>query len=410
MKKLKAFKFRLRATPDQEKLLRQYAGCARYCYNKALRLQIYRHEQGLKKLSYPELSKELTSWKRQEESAFLKQAPSHILQQKLMDLDKAYQNFFQKRTGFPKFRKRGIHDSFRFPDAAQIKLEERNNCVQLPKIGWIPYHNSQVITGTLKNATLSCESGRWYISFQTEEQIEEAVHPSTSLVGIDMGVVNFVTVSNGTVVPPIHALSKRMKKLKREQRKLSRKKKGSTNRRKQQMKVARVHQKIANTRKDFIHKITTQLSKSHAVIVLEDLKVSNMSRSAKGSLENPGKNVKAKSGLNRSILDQGWGEFRRQLTYKQGWKGGQVILVSPSYTSQTCSCCGHVSADNHKSQSVFECITCGHNENADINASKNILAAGHAVIACGETIRPKKLCVSKAVSVKQEPPKNQAAA
>jgi len=124
------------------------------------------------------------------------------------------------------------------------------------------------------------------------------------------------------------------------------------------------------------------------MIVVEDLKIANMSRSARGTIENPGKQVKAKSGLNKSILDQGWGEFKRQLNYKLEWQGGTFVKVNPRYTSQRCSDCGFVSKDNRLSQSVFRCINCSHAEHADTNAAKNILAAGHAVIACGETLRP----------------------
>jgi putative transposase len=131
-----------------------------------------------------------------------------------------------------------------------------------------------------------------------------------------------------------------------------------------------------------------------------------MSRSASGTLENPGKNVRAKSALNRSILDQGWGEFRRQLEFKQAWRGGKVIVIPPQHTSQKCSCCGHTDKDNRLSQALFACIACGFEMNADINAARNILAAGHAVIVCGEDVRPKvvRQRTARATSVKQEPP------
>lgn len=410
MIKLKAFKFRLRPTRDQQTFLGQIVGCARYCYNRALKLQMDRHENGLKKLSYPELSKELTIWKKQEESSFLKEVPAQILQQKLMDLDKAYQNFFQKRAGFPKFRKRGIHDSIRFPEARQIHLDEKNSTINLPKIGKIRYVNSRPLTGRLKNVTVSWQSGHWYMSIQTEEEVVSPVHESNQIVGIDRGITRFLTLSDGTVVAPANALSKRLKKLRRAQRILARRQKGSANRRKQRQKVAQIHRKIANTRQDFLHKVTSHLAKTYGTIILEDLRVKNMSASASGTLANPGKNVRAKAGLNRSILDQGWSEFHRQLTYKQAWRGGQVIVVPPAYTSQQCSCCGHISPENRNNQAVFRCVGCGHEDNADLNAAKNIEAAGHAVIACGEMLRPKNLLGSKAVSVKQEPPKHQAAA
>ncbi|EPQ0488114.1 RNA-guided endonuclease InsQ/TnpB family protein, partial [Proteus mirabilis] len=167
----------------------------------------------------------------------------------------------------------------------------------------------------------------------------------------------------------------------------------SANWQKQKHKIQRLHSHIANIRKDSLHKVTSEISKNHAMIVIEDLKVSNMSKSAKGTTERPGRNVKAKSGLNRSILEQGWYEMRRQLEYKQLWRGGQVVAIPPAYTSQKCACCGHTAKENRQSQSQFECLECGYTANADINAARNILAAGHAVLACGGRVqsdRPSK--------------------
>lgn len=173
------------------------------------------------------------------------------------------------------------------------------------------------------------------------------------------------------------------RKLAKEQRKLARKIKFSENWKKQRKVIARLHNRIGNARYDFLQKATTTISKNHAMIVLEDLEVSNMTKSASGSLSKPGKNVAAKRSLNKRILDQGWSEFARELEYKQLWRGGIVVKVPPNYTSQTCSCCGHLSKENRKTQSEFRCGSCGHKENADINAAKTILAAGHAAFACG---------------------------
>ena len=143
-----------------------------------------------------------------------------------------------------------------------------------------------------------------------------------------------------------------------------------------------LHSRIANIRRDYLHKVTTTVSKNHAMIVIEDLKVSNMSKSAAGTVSQPGRNARAKSGLNRSILDQGWFELRRQLEYKQLWRGGQVLVINPAYTSQKCACCGHTAKENRRSQSKFVCQSCGYTANADVNGARNILAAGHARLAC----------------------------
>lgn len=161
------------------------------------------------------------------------------------------------------------------------------------------------------------------------------------MVGLDAGVAKLATLSDGTVFEPVNSCQKNQKTLARLQRQLSRKVKFSNNWQKQKRKIQRLHSRIANIRRDYLHKVTTTVSKNHAMIVIEDLKVSNMSKSAAGTVSQPGRNVRAKSGLNRSILDQGWYEMRRQLEYKQLWRGGQVLAVPPAYTSQRCACCGH---------------------------------------------------------------------
>ena len=177
---------------------------------------------------------------------------------------------------------------------------------------------------------------------------------------------------------------------------LTKKVKFSNNWKKAKAQIQRIHTRIANTWKDFLHKASCQISQNHAMIAIEDLQVRNMSKSAKGNSEQHGKRVKQKSGLNRSILDQGWCEFRRQLEYKAAWNGGFVVAVPPQYTSQTCPCCGHVSKDNRQKQAKFECVECGFEENADVVGAINILARGHRVLACGESVQSGR-------SVKQEP-------
>ena len=187
----------------------------------------------------------------------------------------------------------------------------------LPKIGWVPFWKSRDIEGTIKNVTVSRHGDHWYVSFQVEIEIPDPLHPSDSAIGIDMGIATFAALSDGQHIEPLDAFRKVEAKLAREQQKLSRKVKFSHNWIKQKQKVNRVHTRIANLRHDFLHKHSTEISKNHAVVVVEDLQVSTMSRSAKGTVEKPGRNVAAKSGLNKAILDQGWGMFRRMLAYKQ---------------------------------------------------------------------------------------------
>ena len=268
-----------------------------------------------------------------------------------------------------------------------MKLDQENSRLFLPKLGWIRYRNSREVIGIVKNVTVSQSCGKWYVSIQTEYEVTDPKHESTSMIEIDAGVAKLATLSDGTIFKPVNSFKVNQSKLAKLQRQLSRKVKFSANWKKQNRKIQRLHSHIANIRKDYLHKTTTEISKNHAMIVIEDLKVSNMSKSAKGTTEKHGRSVRAKSGLNRTILDQGWYEMRRQLEYKQLWRGGQVLAVPPAYTSQRCACCSHTAKENRLSQSQFECIECGYTENADINGARNILAAGHAVLACGGMVQ-----------------------
>ncbi|EIC4014549.1 transposase [Salmonella enterica subsp. enterica serovar Amager] len=385
MKRLQAFKFQLRPDGQQEREMRRFTGSCRFVFNRALALQNENYEAGNKFIPYTKMASWLVEWKNSPEMQWLKDAPSQPLQQSLKDLERAYKNFFQKRAAFPRFKKRGQNDAFRYSQG--VKLDQKNSRIFLPKLGWLRYRNSRPVTGIVKNVTVSQSCGKWYISIQTESEVSTPVHPSASMVGLDAGVAKLATLSDGTVFEPVNSFQKKQKKLARLQRQLSRKVKFSNNWQKQKRKIQRLHSRIANIRRDYLHKVTTTISKKHAMIVIEDLKVSNMSRSAAGTVSQPGRNVRAKSGLNRSILDQGWYEMRRQLEYKQLWRGGQVLAVPPAYTSQRCACCGHTAKENRLSQSKFRCPVCEYTANADVNGARNILAAGHAVLACGGRVQ-----------------------
>lgn len=200
------------------------------------------------------------------------------------------------------------------------------------------------------------------------------------------GVNIFGMCSDGTEIRSPQPLKNNKKKLAKIQRPLSRKRKFLQNWEKQRLKLSAFQKHLADIRKDSLHKSSTTLAKNHGTIVMENLKTSNMSKSVKGTIENPGKNVKAKAGLNRSILDQGWHMFQTFLSYKLNWNGGTLLLINPKYTSQKCSECGYTDTNNRRTQEKFACIVCGHRENADKNASKSILAAGLAVTACGEAL------------------------
>jgi putative transposase len=382
MQRLQAYKFVLRPDGQQERQMRRFAGSCRFVFNKVLALQKERYEDGERKLGYAGLCKLLTEWRNGTETAWLADAPVHPLQQTLKDLERAYTNFFAKRADFPRFKKKGQHDSFRYPDPKQIKLDQKNSRLFLPKLGWLRYRNSRDVLGEVRSATVSLRAGKWYVSILTAREVGQPV-PQGPAVGIDVGVARFATMSDGTHITPLASFKKHEQRLAKYQSWMARKVKGSSNWKKAKSRVQRIHARIADARADFLHKASNAISKNHAMIAVEDLKLRNMSRSASGSVDAPGRNVRAKSGLNKAILDQGWGEFRRQLEYKTAWCGGYFVAVDPKNTSRTCPCCSHISANNRKTQALFACVACGHEANADHVGALNILAAGHAVIACG---------------------------
>lgn len=393
MKRLQAYKFQLSPTGEQERQFRRIAGSCRFVWNKALALQIANHEAGEKFINHFAMCKWLPVWKKEPETAWLKETPSQLYQVVLKDLARAYTNFFEKRADFPRFKKKGVNSSFCFPQGC--KLDQANSRIFLPKLGWLRYRNSRDVLGTVKNVTVSRSGEKWFVSIQTEREVEAPVHPSASLVGVDVGIARFATLSDGTVFEPVNSFKQKQQRLARYQRAMARKTKFSNNWKKAKAKVTQIHQQISHIRRDYLHKTTTTISKNHAVVVVEDLQVRNMSQSAAGTVDQPGRNVKAKSGLNRAILDQGWFEFRRQLEYKQAWLGGDVLAVPPRNTSRTCPACGHVAAENRTTQARFACVDCGFVENADLVGAINVLRAGHARLACGEG--------ALAASMKQEP-------
>jgi len=382
MQRLQAFKFELMPTGDQLRALRSFAGACRFAFNKALAVQKANFDAGNKYLGYAALCKHLTAWRNSSETPWLKDAPVHPLQQALKDLDRAYANFFAKRADFPRFKKKGMGDSFRYPDPKQFKLDRANSRIFLPKLGWIRYRNSRQALGELRNVTVSGANGRWYFSIQTEREVEAPAPQATSAVGIDMGIARFATLSDGSYLEPLNSFRRREAALRRAQQAMSRKQNFSSNWKKAKARVTRLHTRIANSRRDYLHKATTTISQNHAMVCIEDLQVKNMSRSASGTLESPGRNTRAKSGLNKSILDQGWGEFRRQLEYKLAWSGGYLVAVPPANTSRTCPSCGHVAAGNRTCQARFACLACGHEAHADLVGAINVLRAGHARLAC----------------------------
>ena len=385
MKIQKAFKFKLRPNRQNESAMFRMVGSCRFVWNKMLALNLARIKRGQRVLHWVKMANMLPMMKRF--WPWLATDPySHNLQQVCKRLAEAFKKMFTKGTKHsgrkPRFKQRNQVCSARFPSALRVE----DNRIRIPKIGWIRFRKSREIIGAIRNVTLKKECTGWFVSIQTEQEIEQPVCASSTEIGIDVGISKFAALSDGTFVEPVNAFRTHEQRLAKAQRFLSRKKRFSNNWKKQKRIVSRIHNRIANIRRDFLHKISTTISDSQAVYV-EDLKVSSMSRSAKGTSEKPGKNVRTKSGLNKSILDQGWGMFRQMLSYKLTWRGGELIAVPAAYTSQRCSQCDHVTKENRKSQSSFKCVKCGHKANADTNAAVNILRAGQALRGARTLVR-----------------------
>jgi putative transposase len=395
MLRLQALKFELMPNGEQRRAMRRFAGACRFVFNKALALQKERYTQGEKKLDYAGLCKQLTTWRNGPQTPWLKAAPVHPLQQTLKDLERAYTNFFAKRADFPRFKRKGQSDSFRYPDPLQFKLDQANARIFLPKLGWLRYRKSRDVLGELRNVTVSGTGDKWFVSIQTRREVEVPL-PHGNAIGIDVGVARLATFSDSTHLDPLNSFKTHQQRLARYQRRMARKMKFSNNWKKAKARLQKIHSRIANARRDYLHKATTTISQNHAMVCIEDLQVRNMSKSAAGSIEEPGRKVRAKAGLNRSILDQGWFEFRRQLDYKLNWSGGYLIAVPPHNTSRSCPRCGHVAKENRKTQAQFVCVNCEYENHADVVGAINVLERGHRLFACGEPVHLDR-------SVKQEP-------
>jgi putative transposase len=365
---LKAIKVRLYPNNTQKQIIASQIGAVRYVYNRTLALRIYAYKKFGLKVSMYDLKKHVTKLKKREKTSWLKDADSQALQQSIINMDNAYTHFF-KGGGFPKFKSRHhSRQSFQYPQ--RVKIE--NNKVYLPKVGWVKCKGLRAdIDGKIKTVTVSFEAYQYHASILIDTAENEIkINNNGKAVGVSLVVAD----SNGKKVKPLN-LVKELSKLRTRAQQLSRKKKGSNNRAKAKAKIAKQNLRIANMHKDFLHKLSKQYSENQTVVV-EDLKIKNMTSKTKGTVEKPSKNAKAKRGLNRLITQQSWGMFFEFLDYKLKANDGELIKVDPHHTSQTCNHCGYVSKENRKSQSKFVCTACGHSANADTNASLNILDRG----------------------------------
>jgi putative transposase len=286
---------------------------------------------------------------------------------------------------YPQFKKKGQHDSFTITND-QFRVE--GSRIRIPNLGWVRMRESLRFVGKLVSATVSRTAHRWFVSITVETREKPmTVCENQAAVGVDLGVETMATLSTAEKVEGVKPHKRLLRRLKRLSRSLSRKVKGSRNREKAKRKLARLHARIAQIRNDALHKLTTSLANRFGTVVVEDLNTKGMTASAAGTKENPGKNVKAKSGLNRSILDQGFHEFRRQLDYKMSERGGTLLVADRWFaSSKTCSSCGHKCNELPLSVRAWKCLVCGDAHDRDVNAAKNLasLAVSSTVVACEE--------------------------
>ena len=362
----------------QQQIISSQIGGARYVYNRALALRKFAYQKFGVKVGKFALIKHITKLKKREKTSWLKEIDSQAIQQSIANMDKAYQHFF-KGGGYPKFKSRHhSRQSYQYPQ--RVKID--GNKIYLPKVGWVKCKGiRRDLIGKIKTVTVSYEAYQYHASIliDTEDATLKPCNNPGKAIGLDVGVSLMVADSDGNKVKPLN-FERELTNLRLRAKQLSRKKKGSNNRAKAKAKIAKQNLRIANKRKDFLHKLSLQYAENQGIVVVEALNVKNMTKSAKGTTKTPGKNVAQKRGLNRAITQQGWGMFFELLGYKLGERGGQLIKVPPQYTSQSCNKCGHISKYNRKSQSKFVCTACGHTENADINAAKNILKLGQGGI------------------------------
>lgn len=373
----RAYKFRFYPTPEQEDILARTFGCTRFVYNHMLRMRTDAWYERGESIGYHETSAALTLLKKQPEYAWLNEVSSVPIQQALRHLQQAFNNFFAKRAHYPSLRSKHGRQAATYA-ASAFKWDGR--ALTLAKMKQpLKIRFSRTIPKAAKVTTVTVSrdpAGRYFVSLLCDD----CVAPKPAIenkVGIDLGLSHFAVLSNGEKVAAPNTLRRYEKRLGVLQRRLSKKQKGSNNRAKARKKVARLHAKIADTRRDFLHKLSTRLIRENQAIAVETLSVKNMQKNRR---------------LSKSISDASWSEFLRQLEYKALWYGRELIGIDRWYpSSKRCSNCGHVEAKMPLTKRQWTCPECNTHHDRDINAARNILAAGLAATVCGENVSPVSL-------------------
>ena len=375
-------RYRLLPSPAQETLLREHCAHARYVWNMAIEQHSHWHPGRKSAPGYLEQCRQLTEARAG--YPWLAQGSQTVQQQALRDFDQAMVAFMDPANpaGRPSWRKAGLGEGFRIVGRHGRQWDVRRVSrhvgeVRVPKVGWVRFRWSRAVPLGVKSYRVTMDrAGRWHIAFAA---IPVAIErPDTDeIVGLDRGVTVSVALSTGELLhaPGLTTLERR--RMRRLERKLARARRGSNRRARVKLTIARLRARETDRRRDWAEKASTDIARRFNVIRVEDLQIKEMIRSARGTREKPGRNVRQKSGLNRSIMRSGWGLLVRRLEQKAP---GRVEKINPAFTSQRCSACGQVDRKSRESQAVFRCTACGYTSNADVNAAKNI-AAGHAVTA-----------------------------
>jgi putative transposase len=373
----KSFKYRFYPTSEQETLLKRTLGCTRLVYNRALAARTEAWYERQERVGYAQTSSLLTDWKKQDGLDFLNDVSCVPLQQGLRHLQTAFTNFFAVRAQYPNFKKKRNGGSAEFTKSAfkwrdgKLFLAKSSESLDIRWSRAIPI-GAEPSTVTVKLSP----SGRWSVSLLVDIEIEP-LPESPNSIGIDLGIKSLIALSTGEKVANPKGFCALRTKLRKAQKSLSRKQKGSNNRYKSRLKVAKIHAQISDARNDFLHKLTTRLVRENQTIAVEDLDVKNMMKNRKLAL---------------AISDASWGELVRQLEYKCDWYGRTLVRIDRWFpSSKRCGSCGHIVDKLPLNVREWDCPKCGAHHDRDINASKNILAAGLAVSVCGANIRPDNL-------------------
>ena len=377
MKIKRAYRFRFYPTPEQKVILARTFGCARFAYNHMLRQRTEAWNERQERMGYHESSAALTVLKKTEEYGWLNEVSSVPVQQALRHLQTAFTNFFAQRAKYPNFRRKDGPQSAEYTtsafrwDGAALKLAKMKEPLAIRWSRAIP-KGAKLTTVTVSKDT----AGRHHVSMLCDDVVS-ARPVAAGQIGIDLGLAHFAILSNGEKIAAPNVFRKNEAKLAKLARRLAKKQRGSANRKKARVKVARMHARTTDSRRDFLHKLSTRLINENQVIAIESLSVKNMQKNRR---------------LSKSISDAGWSEFRRQLEYKAQWYGRTLIGIDRWYPSgKRCSDCGHTIAKMSLETRAWTCPECGSIHDRDINAARNVLAAGLAVSAHGESVSPMSL-------------------